>query len=80
MKSTLEEAKTALWKSQDNMALYYNQHQIPASIFQLNNKIYLSTSNIHTTCSFAKLSHQLLGLFEVKKQVRPIAYRLKLPY
>jgi len=33
MKYTLEEAKTTLWKSQDDMALYYNQHQIPAPFF-----------------------------------------------
>ena len=65
LSSTLEEAKIALWKSQDNMALYYNQYQIPASIFQPNNKIYLGASNIHTTCPSAKLSHWFLGLFEV---------------
>ena len=49
MKATLEEARSALAKSKEDMAQYYNQCWSPALVFKPGNKVYLDRSNIHTT-------------------------------
>ena len=49
MKATLEEARSALTKSKEDMAQYYNQCQSPALVFKPSDKVYLDGSDIHTT-------------------------------
>ena len=61
MKSILEEAKSTIQKSQNNMAKYYSQYCIPASMFKHGDKVFLDSLNIHTTHLSAKLSHYYLG-------------------
>jgi len=80
MKSTLEEARSALAKAKDNMARYYNQRRAPAPTSTPGDKVYLDSSDIHTTRPSRKLSHRHLGPYRVKCRVGRYAYRLALPH
>jgi len=79
MKSTLEEAKSALVKAKDDMARYYNQRRTPATVYVPGDKVYLDADDIHTTRPSKKLSHRRLGPYLVECRVGPNAYRLRLP-
>jgi len=79
MKDTLEEAKVALAKSKDNMALYYNRKRSLAPEFKTGDMVFLNSSNIQTTQPLQKLSHQRLGPFPIDSQVNNGAYWFHLP-
>src|ERR1700684_1023606 len=79
MDDTLNEAKAALVKSKDDMAKYYNRRRTPAPEYQPGDKVYLDTSDIHTTRPSRKLSHRRLSPFPVVKKVGNSATRLCLP-
>jgi hypothetical protein len=79
MKSTLEEARTALVKSKDDMARYYNQRRTPAPMFEVGEKVFLDTSDISMTQPTKKFAHQFLGPYPIVRPVGSHAYRLKLP-
>jgi len=80
MESATEEAKSAIRKVQEDMTRYYNRRRSPASVFKPGDWVYLDASDIRTTRLSLKLSHHRLGPFEIKCQVGPLAYRLKLPH
>ena len=79
MRSTLKEAKSALAKSKDDMARYYNQRCMLVPEYQPGDKVYLDASNVSTTRPSKKLSHQCLGPFLIEQKVGNGAYRLRLP-
>jgi hypothetical protein len=79
MRSTLDEAKSALAKSKDDMARYYNQRRTPAPDFQPGDKVYLDAADITTARPSRKLSHKHLGPFPIERKVGNNAYRLRLP-
>ena len=79
MRSMLEEAKSALAKSKDDMARYYDQRRMPAPEYQPGDKVYLDASNVSTTRPSRKLSHRRLGLFSIEQKVGNSAYCLRLP-
>ena len=62
IKSTLEEAKPAIFKSQKNIKLYYNCYQIPALVFKPGNKIYLDSADIYIICPSGKLSYSIVDV------------------
>jgi len=80
MESATEEAKSAIHKAQEDMTKYYNRRRSPAPVFQPGDRVYLDASDIRTTRPSPKLSYHRLGPFEIECQVRPLAYRLKLPH
>jgi len=80
MKSTTEEAKSAIHKTQEDMTQYYNRKRTPAPMYKPGDRVYLDTSDIKMTCLSPKLSHCRLGPFEIESQVGPSAYCLKLPH
>jgi len=80
MKSATEEAKSVIHKVQEDMTRYYNQRRSPAPVFKPGDRVYLDVSDIRMTRPSPKLSHRRLGPFEIERQVRPLAYRLKLPH
>jgi len=80
MKSTTEEAKSAICKAQEDMTRYYNRRRSPAPIFKPGDRVYLDVSDIRTTRLSPKLSHRRLRPFEIEHQVGLLAYRLKLPH
>src|SRR6266699_7070105 len=79
MKSTFEEAKSAMVKAKDDMARYYNQRRTPAPVYSPGNRVYLDASDIHTTRPSKKLSHRRLGPFLVERRIGMNAYWLTLP-
>jgi len=80
MESATEEAKSAIRKAQEDMTRYYNRRRSLAPVFQPGDWVYLDVSDIKTTRPSPKLSHRRLGPFEIKRQVGPLAYQLKLPH
>src|SRR5467141_525887 len=80
MKSTLEEAKSALAKAKDDMARYYNQRRAPAPTFAPGDRVYLDSSDIQTTRPSKKLSHRRLGPYPVVRRIGRYAYHLTLPH
>ena len=79
MKDALEEAKSALAKAKDEMAQYYNRRRAPAPMFVPGDRVYLDSTDIHTTRPSKKLSHRRLGPYPVERCVGRYAYRLTLP-
>ena len=75
----MDEAKAALAKSKDNMALYCNRKCVPALEYKTGDMVYLDASDIHTTRPSRKLSHRRLGPFPIGKEAGNSAYRLRLP-
>ena len=79
-KDSFEECPlTALVKSKDDMAKYYDRRRTSAPEYQPGDKVFLDASDIHTTRPSRKLSHRRLGPFPVVKKVRNSVYRLRLP-
>ena len=60
MDSALSEARSTLRKAKEDMAWYYNQHQVLALEFHIGDKVYLDASDIHTTHPSQKLAHHYL--------------------
>ena len=69
MKSAMEEACSAIKKSKNDMACYYNCCQTPVPEFKPRDKVFLDASDIQTNCSSQKLAHKYLGPFPVIKRV-----------
>jgi len=80
MRTAIKEAKSVIRKAQDDMKKYYDQRRTLAPVFNPGDKVFLDTLDIWTTCPLHKLSHRWLGPFVVEWQIRPMAYRLKLPH
>ena len=81
MKSTLEKARSAIYKSQESIVKYYNWRYIPTMVFYPSSKVFLDFLDIYITCLFTKLSYCLLRPYIVEKQVELILYYLNLsPY
>jgi len=80
MKSTTEEAKSAIRKAQEDMMRYYNRKRTPAPVYKPRDRVYLDVSDIKTTRPSLKLSHCRLRPFKIEHQVEPLAYHLKLPH
>ena len=76
----IEEVKSTIHKAQDNMKRYYDCRRTLALVFQLGDKVFLDASDICTMRPSQKLSHPWLGPFVVEQQIRPMAYRLRLPH
>ena len=79
MKEALEEARSALAQSKEDMARYYDQKRTRAPDYKPGDKVYLDASDIRTTRPSQKLSHRRLGPFSIMEKVGNGAYRLKLP-
>ena len=78
MKSTLEEAKSAIRKSKDDMTRYYDRRREPAPVFRPGDLVFLDSSDIQTTRPSRKLAHKWLGPYPVERAVGQ-SYRLQLP-
>ena len=79
MKDTLDEARSALAKAKDDMALYYNHRRAPTPTFAPGDMVYLDAADIQTTRPSKKLSHRRLGPYPIERHVGKYAYRLTLP-
>jgi len=57
MRTAIDEAKSAIHKTQDDMKRYYNQRRTLAPVFNPGDKVFLDASDIQTTHPSQKLSH-----------------------
>jgi len=80
IRTAIEEVKSMICKTQNDMKRYYDRRRILAPVFKPSNKVFLDASDIRTMCSSQKLSHRRLGPFVVERQIRPIVYCLRLPH
>jgi hypothetical protein len=58
---------------------YYNRYYNIEPTLKKKNKIYLIQRNIQTKQPSTKLDHKKLGLFKIKRIIRPVNYKLVLP-
>jgi hypothetical protein len=61
------------------IALYYNEYHSIEPMLKERDKIYLIRRNIQIKQPSIKLDHKKLGLFKIKRIIRPINYELILP-
>ena len=80
IKAAVEEAKTMIWKIQENITRYYNQRRSSVPVFYLGDQVFLDATDIKTICPSLKLLYHCLRSFIVEQQVRPLIYCLKLPH
>jgi len=66
MRMAIEEAKSAIYKAQDDMKRYYDRRRTPAPVFNPGDKVFLNASDIWTMRPSQKLSHQRLSPFVVE--------------
>ena len=80
IRTAIEEAKSTIYKAQDDIKRYYDQRRTLALVFNPGDKVFLDASDIQTTHPSQKLSHQRFGSFVVEQQIGLMAYCLKLPH
>jgi len=79
MKSAIEEAKSALMRSKDEMACYYNRKRTPTPEFKVGDKVFIDASDIKTTRPSIKLAHRFIGPYLIEQKIGPLNYKVKLP-
>jgi hypothetical protein len=79
MAQGLEEVKVALTKVKDEYVMYYNHWCKPAPVFTPGDRVWLDRSDITTSRSSSRLSHQHSGPFVISACVGHGAYRLAPP-
>jgi len=57
MRTAIKEAKSMIWKVQEDIACYYNQIRTPAPVFSPRDKVFLDALDIKTMHPSAKLSY-----------------------
>jgi len=57
IRMAINEAKSTIHKTQDDMKRYYDQCRTLAPVFNPGDKVFLDISDIWTTCSLQKLLH-----------------------
>ena len=71
--------KSEMQFAQANYETATNRHRIPAPAYQVGDKVWLSTQNLHTKRPSQKLDMRRAGLFKIKRVISPYAYELNLP-
>jgi len=66
MRTAIKEAKSAIYKAQNDMKKYYDQKRTSALVFNPGDKVFLDILDIWTMCPSQKLSHRRLSPFVVE--------------
>lgn len=74
-----EDTQSALDAAAEHMKHYYDKHVWEAPVFQIGDKVWLNTKNLHIKQPSRKFSHKGLGPFKVLQHVGELNYKLKLP-
>ena len=64
--------------TQANYETATNRRRIPASLYQVEDQVWLSTKNLQIKCLCQKLNMRQAGSFKVKWVINPYAYELDL--
>jgi hypothetical protein len=79
MKNVQAEAEAALHKARDDMKRYADRLRADAPKYQIGDKVWLSTKDLHTTRPSRKLMEKHIGPYPISKIISPNAVELKLP-
>ena len=79
MKELKKFLKTEMQFTQANYETATNRHHIPASSYQVEDQVWLSTKNLQIKHLCQKLNMHWAGSFKVKWVINPYAYKLDLP-
>ena len=74
MKESTQEAKAALQKAKDDMAMYYNRKHIPTPEFQPGDRVFIDAQNLKTTRPLQKLNYHFIDPYVVERKVGTHAY------
>ena len=80
MAKVLEETKCNIIEAQGWMKTQADKHCTEAPNYKVGDKVWLSTMNLHLTCTFKKLSERWVGPYVITKLVENNAIELKLPW
>ncbi|KAF7642255.1 hypothetical protein LDENG_00261250 [Lucifuga dentata] len=76
---TWSRARTALLRAVNHYSTTANQRRSKAPMYQVGQRVWLSTKNLPLQVESKKLAPKFIGLFEIQKIINPAAVRLKLP-
>ena len=79
MQNVQKEAEAALHKACDDMKRYADRACAHAPKYQIGDKVWLSTKDLHTTRPSGKLMERQVGPYPISKIISPNAVELKLP-
>jgi hypothetical protein len=79
MQNVQAEAEAALHKARDDMKRYADRTRAHAPKYQVGDKVWLSTKDLHTTRPSRKLMERQVGPYPISKIISPNAVELKLP-
>ncbi|KAK3568022.1 hypothetical protein QTP86_028613, partial [Hemibagrus guttatus] len=74
-----ERAHVRLQRAVRRQRIQADRRRHPHPSYQVGQKVWLSTRNLHLKLPCQKLSPKFIGPFEIVRQVNPVAYRLRLP-
>ncbi|KAK3563538.1 hypothetical protein QTP86_030949 [Hemibagrus guttatus] len=74
-----ERAHVRLQRSVRSQRIQADRRRRPYPSYQVGQRVWLSTRNLHLKLPCRKLNPRFIGPFEIIRQVNPVAYRLRLP-
>lgn len=74
-----EHLRTEIVKAQEASAIQFGKHRLPVPLYDIGDKIWLSSRHIKITRPTKRLDHCYLGPFKVKEKILTHAYCLSLP-
>ena len=78
MKNVQAEVKVALHKAHDDMKHYADCSHANAPKYQVGDRVWLSTKDLHTSQPSQKLTEQQVGPYPISKIISPNVVKLKL--
>ena len=79
MKNVQAEVEVALHKACDDMKRYADHSHADAPQYQIGDRVWLSTKDLHTSRPSRKLTEKQIGPYPISKIISPNVVELKLP-